>query len=95
MSKSPVREWSFLTNHAIVLIYLAKQPGSTARQIASAAGISDRTLRRVITDLSNDGYITGKQEGRKSQYSISPTLSRLHDRSRESAFRDFLEILGW
>lgn len=90
-----MREWSFLTDHAVVLTYLARQPGSTVRQIALVTGVSERALRQVITDLNSAGYITRKPEGRESWYSVSSGLSFLNDRARESALMGFLKALGW
>jgi len=95
MGENTMRKWSFLTDHAVVLTYIAKQPGSTVRQIALAMGVSERALHRVITDLSDAGYITRKQEDRVSRYSVSPDLTLCKDRSRESTLAGFLEALGW
>jgi len=95
MGKNPMREWSFLTDHAVVLACIARQPGSTVGQIASVTAVSERALRRVIVDLNNAGYIARKQEGRESRYSISPDLTLYNDRSLESALAGFLEALGW
>jgi DNA-binding MarR family transcriptional regulator len=91
----PMREWSFLTDHAVVLTYIAKQPGSTVGQIASVTGISQRALCKVIADLDSAGYITRKQEGRESHYSVSPDLILCNDQPQESALIGFLEALGW
>lgn len=95
MSENPVRKWSFLTDHAVVLSYIARQPGSTVRQIASVTGVSERALHRVITDLNNAGYVIRKREGRESRYSVSPNLMLRNDQPRESALMGFLEALGW
>ncbi len=88
-------EWSFITNHALVLSQVARQPGSTFRQIAPVTGISTRALRKIIADLVSAGYITKKKAGRESQYNVSPDLSLCHNRSQESDLIGFLEALGW
>ena len=67
-----MQEWSFLTDNAVVLAYLTKQPGSAVRQIASVTGVSDRALHRIIADLVNAGYVTRKREGREFGYSVNP-----------------------
>jgi len=94
MGENPVRDWSFLTHHAVVLTCIAKQPGSRARDVASAAGIRVHAMRRVIADLSDAGYITKRKEGRQTRYSISPNLSPRHDRIQESDLIGFLEAVG-
>ena len=90
-----MREWSFLTEHAVVLAHIARQPGSTAGQIASVAGVSERASRRVIADLNNAGYITERKEGEECRYSVSPDLTLCRDRPRESDLIGFLEAAGW
>ena len=88
-------EWTFLTNHALVLSFLAKHPRITARELSTAIGITERAVRRFIADLHTAGYITKKREGRGVRYRINPDLSLRHDTYREIAIGDFLESLGW
>jgi len=65
-------EWSFLTNHVLVLGLLAKQPRTTAREMATAIGITERAVRRIIADLDAAGYIGKKKEGRGSGIASTP-----------------------
>ena len=88
-------EWTFLTNHALVLSFLAKHPRITARELSTAIGITERAVRRFIADLHAAGYITKKKEGRGVRYRINPDLSLRHNTFREVAIGDFLESLGW
>jgi predicted DNA-binding transcriptional regulator YafY len=88
-------EWTFLTNHALVLSFIAKQPRITARELATLIGITERAVRRVIADLDAYGYISKKREGRGIRYRINPDLSLRHDTYQEVAIGDFLEALGW
>lgn len=88
-------EWGFLTNHALVLSHIAKHPRITARELASAIGITERAVRKFIADLDAAGYITKKREGRGIRYRINPDLPLRHDTFREIAIGDFLESLGW
>ena len=88
-------EWMFLTNHALVLSFLAKHPRITARELSTAIGITERTVRRLITDLHAAGYISKKREGRRIKYRINPDLPLRHATHREVAIGDFLESLGW
>lgn len=63
-------EWLFLTNQARVLLYIARNPASTARRIAQAVGITERATQRLIRDLDEAGYITRKRVGRHNEYVI-------------------------
>ena len=88
-------EWTFLTNHALVLSFLAKNPRITARELSMTIGITERAVRRVIADLHDTGYISKKKEGRGVRYRINPDLPLRHDTYRETAIGDFLGSLGW
>ncbi len=88
-------EWAFLTKHALVLSLIAKEPRITALVLASAIGITERAVRRVIADLYAGGYISKKKLGRGVRYGINPDLSLRHYTHREIVIGDFLRALGW
>jgi len=88
-------EWTFLTNHALVLSYIAHHPRITARELANAIGITERTTRKIIADLLETGYITKKREGRRNRYRVNPDLALRHPGHGETAVGDLLEALGW
>ncbi len=81
-----MRKWSFLTNHAIVLGEIARQPGGTFRQIASASDVSYRALRKALNDLEKDGYILRKREGREFRYSVNPEIKLPQHTGRDNYF---------
>jgi DNA-binding IclR family transcriptional regulator len=88
-------EWTFLTNHALVLSHIARHPRITARDLANAIGITERATRKIIADLLDTGYITKKREGRRNRYRIDPDLSLRHPSHEETAVGDLLQALGW
>ena len=88
-------EWTFLTNHALVLSYLASTLKITARELSTTIGITERAIRKVIADLESAGYINKKKEGRYIRYSINPGMSLRHHTHHEIAVGDFLKALGW
>ena len=88
-------EWTFLTNHALVLSFVAKHPRITARELSASIGITERAVRRVIADLDTGGYIAKKREGRRVRYRINPELPLRHEAHRDKAVGDLLEVLGW
>ena len=88
-------EWRFLTNHALVLSFIAKQPHITARELSSTIGITERAVRKIIADLDESGYIDKKKEGRRIRYRIHPELLLRHETQWDIAVGDFLETLGW
>lgn len=64
------RTWGFLTNHAHVLVQVARDPRSTIREIALAAGITERAVHAVLSDLRQDGIVSATREGRRNVYRI-------------------------
>ena len=64
------KSWGFLTNHAHVLIQIARDPRSTVREIANAAGITERATHSVLGDLREGGIVHAARDGRNNVYSI-------------------------
>ncbi len=88
-------EWIFVTNHALVLGQIACHPRITARELATAIGLTERATRKIIADLLSAGYVTKKREGRRNRYRVNPDLRLRHPTQRETAVGDLLELLGW
>lgn len=64
-------QWTLLTNHGAVMVYLNSRPGDTIRSMADALGMSERTVAAVIADLRAEGYIVVHRDGRRSRYEIN------------------------
>jgi predicted ArsR family transcriptional regulator len=88
-------KWTFITNHAVVLSYLAKHPSITARELASEIGITERTVRTIIADLEAEGYIVKAKEGRRVWYSIKAGLPLRHSTQQGKEVGRLLKFLGW
>ena len=87
-------KWTFITNHGLVLGYIARNPRSTARVVAQAVGITERTTHKIIAELEEAGYISRKRVGRKNQYGINPDLPLRHPSHGEVMVGDLLQILS-
>jgi predicted ArsR family transcriptional regulator len=88
-------EWTFLTNHALVLSHIARHPRVTAIALANVIGITERATRKIIADLLDAGYITKKREGRCNRYRINSDLHLRHPSHGETAVGALLRALGW
>jgi hypothetical protein len=64
--------WTFLTNHARVLICIARTPRARVRDIADEIGITERTTQMIISDLEEAGYLTRSRTGRRNVYTVNP-----------------------
>ena len=71
MAGPPARSsWTFLTNHARVLLALSQTPDLRVREIAALVGVTERTAMAIIVDLEEDGYITRERHGRRNHYRV-------------------------
>ena len=88
-------EWTFLTNHALVLSFIAFHQQITARDLAKEIGITERATRKIIADLLSTGYITKKRKGRCNHYFVNSVLPLRHSSHRETEVGKLLRALGW
>lgn len=87
-------EWTFLTNHAQVLLCLARDGGRmTTREIAAVVGITERAVQRIVDDLEDAGYVSRFRVGRQNRYEIHPDLPMRHPLQRGLTIKDLLELL--
>jgi DNA-binding Lrp family transcriptional regulator len=87
-------DWSFITNHGLVLSSIAKHPRSTAREIGDMVGVTERTAHKIIQDLEQAGYISKTKVGRKNKYTIHPDMP-LSEEATDAAVGELLVMLGW
>jgi len=88
-------EWKFITNYALVLVYLAKHPRITARELATSIGVTERAVRKIIADLEAESYISKEKEGRRVKYFINSKLPLRHQTQQDKSIGKLLEVLGW
>lgn len=86
-------QWTFLTNHAHVLLCLAKSPDMRMRDIAAAVGITERAVQRIIADLEADGYIAIQKEGRCNIYKADAEKHLRHPVEAHRNIADLLQLL--
>ncbi len=70
--------WTFLTNHAHVLLCVAQQPGIRMREVAQSVGVTERCVQRILAELEEAGYVTRVHEGRRNHYEIHTELPLRH-----------------
>ena len=88
-----MESWSFLTNHARVLLRIAQDPGARLRDIAAALGITERSAYGIVTDLTRAGYVVKEKDGRRNRYQIQAHLPLPDPVGREPAIGDVLAAL--
>lgn len=87
-------DWTFLTNHAHVLVCVARDPGMRLRDIADGVGITERATQRIVAELVEAGYLTRHREGRRNHYRLDPSQPLRHPLERGHSIGELLAILG-
>jgi MarR family len=88
-----VANWSFLTNHARVLLCIAHDPGVRLRDIAASLGITERSAYGIVTDLAEAGYVVKQKDGRRNRYQIQPHMPLPEPVSQGPAIGEVLALL--
>ena len=86
--------WTFLTNHARVLLCIAHDPGVRLRDIAASLGITERSAYGIVTDLAEAGYVVKQKTGRRNRYQIQAHLPLPEPASQEPAIGEVLALLA-
>ena len=85
--------WTFLTNHAHVLICIAQDPNTRIRDLAERVGITERGVQRIITELEESGYLTHAREGRRNVYRVRRNLPMRHPVERHRSVALLLDLV--
>ncbi len=85
--------WTFLTNHAQVLLCIARRPRITAREIAEVVGITERAVQRLIHDLEESGYISHERVGRQNYYIVHMDRPMRHPAQEGRPIRELIALL--
>ncbi len=63
--------WTFLSNHAHVLVCLARDRDARLRDIALQVDITERAVQKIVSDLEAAGVVTRIREGRRNHYELT------------------------
>lgn len=85
--------WTFLTNHAHVLLCVARDSGIRHRDVAQRVGITERAAQRIVADLVEAGYLERTREGRRNRYRLNPDLPLRHPLERGHHIGEILSVL--
>ena len=86
-------KWSFLTNHARAVLFIANTPDARLRDLADGIGVTERTAFGIVGDLTDAGYVTKEKDGRRNRYSIQDHLLLPDAIGRERTIGEVLELL--
>lgn len=63
--------WGFLTNHALVMIYVVRHNDSTVREISAGVGVTERATLAILRQLSDEGIVIRHRDGRRNTYAVN------------------------
>jgi DNA-binding MarR family transcriptional regulator len=89
----PARQaWTYLSNHAHVLIAVAKDPETRVRDLAVRVGITERAVLQILADLEAAGAIVRHRLGRRTSYDIDPDAMLRHPLESHRRVADILRL---
>jgi len=85
--------WTFLTNHAHVLLTIARDRQITLREVAAKVGITERATQKIVADLEADGYLTRTRHGRRNNYTVATGRPFRHPLTANHDLDELLAVL--
>jgi DNA-binding MarR family transcriptional regulator len=87
------KRWTFLTNHAAVLLHIAHHPEDSISSIADALGLSERATAGIIADLRAANYVTSRRVSRHNSYTINRNMPLRREYHAGHTVDDLLQAL--
>jgi len=89
------QRWGFLTNHALVLIFVVKHSGATVREISAGVGVTERATLEILRVLSEEGIVERHRDGRRNTYSVDFDVMAAYRREGTVSLtpREFVDAL--
>jgi len=87
-------DWSFLTNHARALLFIAHDPDARLRDLAVALDVTERTAYGIVVDLTTAGYVVKERDGRRNRYHIQTQVPLGDTIGRERTIGEVLDLLA-
>jgi predicted transcriptional regulator of viral defense system len=86
------RQWTFLSNHGHILVYVAAHPEARIRDVADSIGLTERAAQGILGDLAETGYLTVTRVGRRNSYRINPDLPLRHPHEADHTVGELLAV---
>ena len=86
-------EWTFLSNHAHVLVCLARDPEARLRDIAADVGITERRVSSIVADLEAEGVVRINRVGRRNTYTVNKRARLRHPLESHQSVGDLLRAI--
>jgi len=90
---APMSGWTFLTNHAHVLLCLVENREARMREVAAWVGVTERAVQRIVAELEEAGYISRVREGRANRYIVHEELFLRHPVESHCTIAGLIEMV--
>ena len=90
---SETTQWTFFTNHAHVMVCLARSGDRPLREVAADIGITERAVQRIVADLEEGGYLRRERVGRSNRYLLILNKALRHPLEEDHTIGEVLRIL--
>jgi len=84
--------WTFLTNHAHVLVLLFQNAVLTVREVALQVGITERSVQSIIAELEAAGILRRTRVGRQNQYQLNTGAALRHPIEAHRTIGELLKL---
>jgi predicted MarR family transcription regulator len=86
--------WTFLTNHAHVLLAVSRDPNARLRDVAATVGVTERAAQAIVADLEAGGYLRRTRVGRRNQYTVNGAGHFRHPAEADRQIGDLLALFA-
>jgi DNA-binding IclR family transcriptional regulator len=93
-SSNEDQKWRFFSNHLEVLLYVGRHPDARLRTVAEEVGITERAAHRILNQLSEEGYVQVRKEGRRNHYRVVSSMTLRHRANRGVPLQPLLDIIN-
>ena len=91
--KPDLPSWTFLTNHAHVMVALSRDPDLRQRDLSYVVGITPGAVQRILDDLEHAGYLRRQKVGRRNHYDILERVPMRHPLEGQHTVGELLDML--
>jgi predicted transcriptional regulator len=86
--------WTFVTNHFLVLLCIAEDPGIRMSDVAKRIGVTERAVQGIVGDLEKAGYLQRTRVGRRNHYEIHNEMPLRHLQTQHKLLGDLLALIA-
>ena len=91
--ENKIKNWTFFSNNAHVLVCLSHKPQPTTREIAIQVGITERAVQRIVTKLIQADVVTVSKEGRRNSYDLDLNQRLRHPLESHKTIGEFIRLI--